>query len=725
MKHDAEKTLTEILTSGMDVHRCAAARALGATASDAARDTLIKALLDEDPDVRVDAATSLVRLADPASADQLMENLIGDPESEVKKQAIRALVAMRHDAALPILRQLVVGRTDEIYWDEDEFYQDGWDSWVDVQMLVIESLGKLGDTEAVALILQALGDEEGQDVGPVAIPALAALGAEGAAALADLLKGARELMRLRIAKAVAGAGNPDAEALETLLLGDEAPNVRITALRGLASDDPRLEELFDDASSQVRAAVIAHAGADFPEKTAALMQDPVADVAVAAFGTVADNPALFDSDETRKTVRDSIADDPKIASAAALAWVALRGPKGVKGFRKVLANSALPLEYRLGVVKAMRKAGPVSAQYLVDAVSDDERQLRLDAMTALAELAGEDKAWPNPAAEALLAALRGELVPAPEEPPEDVEATFEQEALAPESPEKIADEEAGIDESLPFAVEGGSTLDAILNPAPIPEISEEPDEIDPEMEHLHEIAGRMKFGKNKVSLEVKVAPWQDVRRYAATLLGNVPNEEVAEALLAALDDEDAEVVTGALNSLAALGERLGALPEDVMGPMADMLATGFDDARPLAVRVLAHVPGAEADEWLETLLEDEADFVRLEAVRAMNLRGHIPETLTAALSDRYTGVAQAAARALARHKGAESVNDLIGFACMHDGTYRSDVARWLAETAPLEAMQGFVDLLQDESQKRNWLVGIDALAELIATIPEDETLAAA
>lgn len=726
MKHDAEKLLTEILTSGMDVHRCAAARALGASASSEARDTLLKALLDEDADVRVDAATSLAKIADPASAQQLMENLLGDPESEVKKQAIRALVAMRREEALPILRKLVVSRTEEIYWDEDEFYQDGWDSWIDMQLLAIESLGQWGDREAVALILQALGDEEGQDVGPVAIPALAALGAEGIAALADLLKGARELMRLRIAKAVASADNPDAKALESLLLGDESPNVRIAILTGLDPDDPRLEELFDDASSQVRAATLAHAGAYFPQKTLALITDANEDVATAALEVVAANPALFDSEEARDLVKQSIADNPKIASAAALAWVALRGPKGVKGFRKVLGNSDLPLQYRLGVVKAMRQAGPVSAQYLVAAVSDEERQLRLDAMTALADLAGEDNQWPNPAAEALLAALRGELVPAPEESEEEVEAAFEEEAaLAPESAEKIADEEAGIDESLPFAVEEGSTLDAILNPAAIPEIDQEPGEIDPEMEHLQEIAGRMKFGKNKVSLEVKIAPWQDVRRYAATLLGNVPNQEVAEALLEVLDDEDGEIVTSALTSLDALGARLGALPEDVMGPMADILATGFDDARPLAVRVLAHVPCEEADAWLETLLEDEADFVRVEAVRALDGRARAPEALKAALSDSYPGVAQAAARTLARHQGAGAVEDLVRFACMHDGTYRRDVARWLAETAPVEAMQGFVDLLRDESQKRNWLVAIDALAELIARMPEDDTRIAA
>ncbi len=725
MRHEAERTLSEILTSGIDVHRCAAARALGVVASGTARDHLVAALLDQDPDVRVDAATALAELADPASATQLLENLMGDPEGEVKKQAIRALAAMGNPQVVPILRRLVVNRTEDIYWDEEEFYSDGWDSWVDVQLLAIEKLGELGDVDAVPMILQALGDEEGQNVESVALPALARMGAEGAAALADLARTGRELTRLRIARALATADNADAGVLEALLLADEAPAVRIATLQGLPADDPRLEGMFDDASAALRAAVLRHAGAHFPGRVAAALDDTSPEVAIAALDVVAANPKLFDSKEIRARVKARIADDPGVASAAALAWIALRGPGGVKGFRKVLTRPELPLEYRLGVVRAMRAAGPVAAEYLVAAVGDQERQLRLDAMTALADLAATDKAWPNPAGEALLAALRGELVPAPEEPDEEVEAAFDAE-MEPESPEKIAEEEAEIEDTLPLKAEGGSTLDAILNPAPV-ELAEpvEPAEPDPELEHLQEVAGRSRFARNKVSLEVKVAPWQDVRRFAATLLGNVARAGVIEALLAALEDEDAEVVTAALTSLAELGARMGSLPEDVMGPVADMLATGFDAAKPLAVRLLAYVEDADADEWLETLLTDEEDFVRLEAVRALDLRGQAPEALEPLLEDTYPGVAEAAARALARHRGPEVITQMVAFACSRDGTYRSDVATWLAESAPVEAMQGFIDLLADETRKRSWLVGIDALAVLIAKMPEDKTRAAA
>lgn len=68
-------TLAQVVSDGLDIHRCVAARALGFMRADAKADTLIKALLDEDEDVRADAAAALTQLCDPASQKQLMDNL--------------------------------------------------------------------------------------------------------------------------------------------------------------------------------------------------------------------------------------------------------------------------------------------------------------------------------------------------------------------------------------------------------------------------------------------------------------------------------------------------------------------------------------------------------------------------------------------------------------------------------------------------------------------------
>ncbi len=53
---NVNQALSSILRDGVDIHRCAAAQALGAIGNTASVDILIEALLDEDEDVRPAAA---------------------------------------------------------------------------------------------------------------------------------------------------------------------------------------------------------------------------------------------------------------------------------------------------------------------------------------------------------------------------------------------------------------------------------------------------------------------------------------------------------------------------------------------------------------------------------------------------------------------------------------------------------------------------------------------
>ena len=79
-KSDVSNVLSEILLEGVDVHRCAAARALGKIADPGSVDALKKALLDQDPDVRADVAGALGEIAPEGGtegcAEALMENLL-------------------------------------------------------------------------------------------------------------------------------------------------------------------------------------------------------------------------------------------------------------------------------------------------------------------------------------------------------------------------------------------------------------------------------------------------------------------------------------------------------------------------------------------------------------------------------------------------------------------------------------------------------------------------
>ena len=61
-----------MLREGIDIHRCEAAQALGRIDRPAAARALVDALLDEDEDVRTDAADSLARLAPLEAGLQLL-----------------------------------------------------------------------------------------------------------------------------------------------------------------------------------------------------------------------------------------------------------------------------------------------------------------------------------------------------------------------------------------------------------------------------------------------------------------------------------------------------------------------------------------------------------------------------------------------------------------------------------------------------------------------------
>lgn len=515
MKSEAVKVCSAILSEGVDVHRCAAARVLGHIGTPEAVATLIKSLLDEDPDVRSDAAEALGIIGDASSADALMENLINDPDSDVKKAALTALIGMKHKPVIPWLRKLTISRSEDVQWDEDEFYTDEWDSWLDLQLMSIRGISELGVEEAAMDIFTAMSDEMGQDVSQSGIKTLATLGEHGALALEQLLKVGDARLRRRVAEGVAEANNPHADRLIESMLADVSPRVRQLTMLSLDADDSRLAAMFEDEDSKIRATAINYVGHKFPEK----MQDFVVDldpkIRAETFKIIAANPDLFiDDEKLTESVQKAIAGEPEAAKQAALAWIALAGPDGIKGLNHSVGNKSIPLDFRVGVIEAMRIAGDQSVPYLLAAAGDDERQLRLATLTALVDFAADNPIWPNEAGEGLLAALHGELVLPPEEEEvkeveEEVEATFDPGAK---------EEEIEIDASMPLVpeTEPTSTLDAILSGGS--ETSEEePTETEEVVlseheERLMDLSKQRRMSKRKMSLESTVAPHLDVRR---------------------------------------------------------------------------------------------------------------------------------------------------------------------------------------------------------------------
>lgn len=723
MKTKARDRLTAILTDGIDVHRCAAARALGSMGLPESVEPLIKSLLDEDPDVRTDAAFALGALNDPAAAEKLMENLVGDPESDVKRAAIKALIAMRHEPVVPLLRKLAVSRAQEdVAWDEEAFYTDEWDSWIDIQMAAFEGLGVFCPEAAVPEIISAMLDDEAQDLTEPGLRALARMDEAGALAIiGEYGKGDTRMCR-RIVRAVGMSDNPHLDDLRGGMIADVKPEIRRLALENLEADDDRLKPLFGDEDSTVRAAVVKYAGLQNTLLLWDLIKDPAPEVRAEVFKIIKINPEKFKDEDLENAVQKAISGDPDAAKQAALALLALKGPEAAKGLLHVLSNAEIPQKFRVGVIEAIEQAGEIAVPALLQTAGDADRQLRLAALTALAEIASNDPKWPNDAGLGLIAGLNGELVLPPEEPEE--EEVVEKEPL-PEITEEIANE---IDAELPLVAEKitpvTSTLEAIKSNVPdAPRQAPEEIVLSEENQRFLDMTKRRKLGKRKISWDTMASPHEDVQRFSARLLGSVVHKDVTDALIATLtQDLDEETRNGALFSLAKHAEKTGNMPKEALDPLTELLSSDVSETRVLAVRSLGWIKGAEMDASIEGFLGDSDPLVRVEAVKAMDHRNLATDGLINALNDKYQGVGIAAARALARLYGDDSADALVLFAVTNDGTYRRDIGKLLGQYAPDAGAARLLELLSDEEQKARWLVAIDALAELFQQPGQAEAL---
>ena len=722
--------LSEILRDGADVHRTVAAQALGTIGRLDAVPALLDALLDEDSDVRVDAATALGRIGDPSTAAKLMDNLIGDPCAEVKIAALDALIAMRHEAVVPWLVRLLKGRDEEMAWDEDEIYQDGWDDWIDIQVKAIEGLAAFGVADAVPDVVAAIEDEFGQDLSEKGFRALARMGEPGLAALIGYLDGKDIRLRRRAVAMLAMSDAPSAQEAVGRALKAKSTELRAATLRAVASrnpKDPRLAELFVARQTEIRAETIRLCGRLYPARVAILLQDSNWDVQKAALGLMAEAPKLFNGDELAELLRRRLQSESVAVGAAALKAVgAVLGEDALPDVLGVLTDRDIPLARRLAAVAALGTIGGEHAIAGFNAVlGGDERQIRLDSMAQLATLA-RDAEWPNPAGYALLAALHGELVPEPEESEEEPEESEEEPEESEKEEEAAESEAAGGDEETAPAEDAPaedapaadiiptSTLQAILegHEDEVERIASAEPELTETDEAFLDISRRRAMRKSKVSPNPKVAPHQDVRRFSARVLGEVVHADVAVALAEAVSDKDEEVRLAAADSLVQLAAKLEALPEPAADAIAAAAGSETRDMRLAAVRALVAAAQDGAEQLFRDRLADEDDFVRAEAIHGLTYSASDTARIAEFLTDGTPGVREAAAAAVAASGDADALGLLVDFAFFREGFHKERAARLLRGMDAATASDRFLDVLQDEDRMRVWLIAMVALAEL-------------
>ncbi|MBV37766.1 MAG: hypothetical protein CMM23_03785 [Rhodospirillaceae bacterium] len=715
------KVLSEILDNGVDVHRCLAAQALGSIGGEAVVEPLIAALLDEDEDVRTDAAAALSKLADPRSGKQLMENLLGDPCAEVKLSAIEALAKLRDEQVIPWLRRIVKGRDEQINWDEQEFYSSGWDDWVDIQVKAVNALADLNASEAVPDIVEAVQDEGGQDMTESSFKAFARMGAPGIVALDTILNENSTRLRRRAAAALAISEAEEAAVPLARAFVDPASSVRAAAMRALAMrlpGDNRLNQFLEDNDAGVRAEAVTLHGQYNPVRLRALIGDASANVQIAALAALAnryDGP----TDELLVTaLRVKLGDDNDAVSAAAAHALGQLAPQVAEyELSSLIADANRSVDARLGALQGLAVAGGEEAvRALIGVIDDRERQIRLETMSALVRLAGNEE-WPNTAGEALLSALNGEYEP--EDLPEGVlESAAE---TAAEETDVGANEEAPAElrkedkEAFPT-----STMNAIL--ADTPEAAKTLNmpkqgiELTPtDMERL--ALAKQTKRKKRVSLMPNVVLHEDIRRFAARVLGDVNQETVARELAMALTSDDHEVRLAAADSLARIGERTGRLDDDVAEMTVAAMAAGDRDMKLLLIRALAACQGDEIAALLNVHLRDGDAFLRQEAIRALAKQGQVGAEIGNLFNDPDPAVRQSAAEAIAGTGREDAVKPLVEFAMAFEGYHGNRTARLLRDLDGPQASALFIDVLRDPERKRTWTVAIEALAELNCSQP--------
>lgn len=714
------KVLCEILGEGIDIHRCQAAQALGHIGGEKTVEALLGALLDEDEDVRTDAAAALAQIADPKADKQLLENLIGDPCSDVKMSAIDALVKTRNGELVPWLLRILKGRDQEIVWEEDELQHNDWDDWLDFQVKAMDALAELGIEEAVPGIAEAINGEDAQDLSEIGFKALGRLGDPGAAIVAGFLDDADERRRRRAAAVLARLDGPVAEKGTISALQDKSKEVRLAAAIGLAERNPsdeKLRILFLDPEPEVRARAVTLCAAHHPEGLETLIDDKSPSVRCAVLDLLSKRPELMQAGLVMDRVRGMLdGDNPKLSASAAVALAVLDPVTAQDELREILVDTEKPEEIRRAAVRGISMIGGDEAlESLIGVLADDTRQIRLDAMSAIADFAKMNTSWPNRAGDALLDALRGVLVPEPEPEPSEEETldtapeeTPEEEHAAEAESTSVGEDET--DDSFPT-----STLDAIVGSTESAVVPMEDEGVELTLEDMEFLSlanqGKGK-GKKRLSVVPETIPHEDVRLFAARLLGGLHHEDVARALIEPLAGENNELKLVAGDSLAQLALNLPDLPDDVADAIIVEARSPLRDLRLNLFRALGSVKDERVTMVLLEGLEDEDSFVRTAAIDALSRLGEAGPGMGKLLEDADPAVRLAAAHAMGNSGVKDAVEELVEFAFAFEGYHGNDAARILRGLDKRAANALFVEALGDEDRKRYWKVAIEALQEL-------------
>lgn len=489
--------LRRLLFAGDEADRCFAARTLGVLGAETAVADLARCLRDTDVDVCVDAAEALGRIGSADAVPHLLESLANEPDGEIGTAVVGALGELGGDGVLSALKQIARRRPEHLEWSGE------WDNWWDMQLEAVKAVGRHGDEEAVAMLVELLEEGDAEDIEEEIFRALAGLGAKGGEALLERLRSGPARGRRRAARALGGSGSREAARALGRALQDGQPQVRAAAVAALV----RLQErrylgaillLLRDEDAEVRGAAAAGAvelaqaggaGRELAEQLAPLLLDPSPRVRAVTMDTLSRSidPAAMTA-EMLAAVQQNLGHEDAPAAEAA---VALIGRVGEAEETQSLLTAILGDRERDPIVRrraalvlgGLKRLSSSAIPALRDAVADPSQAVRLAALTALMDTAG--RVQPQAGGDApvlaplsvVIAAARGEIEIPQDRPRDQITAVAgeEPQAMAAEASlqEKPIrfdrDEVQRVDEDAEAAAAAGGTVAETAGELPLPE----------------------------------------------------------------------------------------------------------------------------------------------------------------------------------------------------------------------------------------------------------------
>jgi HEAT repeat protein len=372
--------------------RHAAVETAASLPGDLPTELLLAALRDPEAVVRLTAVNALGDRTDPRIGTAIAALVDSTPFSSLRAAAVRALARHPTPGLISTLRAIVAGRPDSL--DPDEaLYDVGWEIWQDLRAAAITTLAAWKVEDSVPDMVTALEAPNGGDLAATVTAALANLGAPGRAALVHLSHGSD---RQRLPSVIAALGridHPECIVRLVALTRARPVSIRIDALTALAEicpDHPRIAVLYDDPSTEVRAAALARGPLEEGQALSRLLDESRPTVRRVLLRRFAIGGPLPARGATTLALSTHAHDpDGETAAAAIDALVARAHVDDLSLLRTIAIDPAAPENARWAAVRGLGKRCEIAGciETLAVLAADPIRSIRLGSVAALGRCA--------------------------------------------------------------------------------------------------------------------------------------------------------------------------------------------------------------------------------------------------------------------------------------------------------------------------------------------------